>query len=143
MIHETATIHEHSLVEPGAEIGPHTRVWAFAHVLPGTRIGTDCNICDHVFIEADVTVGDRVTVQLGVQLWDGLTEKGSDPFTRGIFGLDSGWVDGRGKRRDALSRCGILTLCRCAYANTLCGVTPCAPVRTAAITAMCAKNSSQ
>lgn len=72
MIDETATIHEHALVEPGAEIGPRTRVWAFAHVLPGARIGTDCNICDHVFIEGDVTVGDRVTVKSGVQLWDGL-----------------------------------------------------------------------
>jgi len=72
MIDETATIHEHALVEPGAEIGPRTRVWAFAHVLPGARIGSDCNICDHVLIEGDVTVGDRVTVKSGVQLWDGL-----------------------------------------------------------------------
>jgi UDP-2-acetamido-3-amino-2,3-dideoxy-glucuronate N-acetyltransferase len=72
-INETAFIHAHALVEPGASVGAGTRVWAFTHLLPKAVIGRDCNICDHVFIENDVKVGNRVTIKCGVQLWDGIT----------------------------------------------------------------------
>src|SRR4051812_15200598 len=69
---EAVFIHEHALVEPGAQLGAGTRVWAFAHVLPGAVVGRHCNVCDHVFIENDVRLGDRVTIKSGVQVWDGV-----------------------------------------------------------------------
>jgi len=68
----SAFIHEHAIVEAGAQLGLHSRVWAFTHILSGAVIGDDCNICDHVFIENEVHIGSRVTIKCGVQLWDGL-----------------------------------------------------------------------
>lgn len=79
MIHSTALVHSHALVEEGARIGARTRVWAFAHVLKGAVIGEDCNICDHTFVEGKVVIGDRVTIKSGVYLWDGM-KIGNDVF---------------------------------------------------------------
>ena len=73
MINSKAFIHEKSIIEPGAVIGPGTKVWSFTHILGGARIGADCNICDYVFIENLVKIGNRVTIKSGVQLWDGVT----------------------------------------------------------------------
>jgi acetyltransferase-like isoleucine patch superfamily enzyme len=73
MIHSTAQIHDHALIDENVEIGARTRVWAFAHILSGAVVGDDCNICDHTFVEGNVVLGNRVTVKCGVYLWDGVT----------------------------------------------------------------------
>lgn len=72
MIHSTAKIHSHALVEKEVTIGANSRIWAFAHILPNVIIGDDCNICDHTLIENHVTLGNRVTVKSGVYLWTGV-----------------------------------------------------------------------
>jgi UDP-2-acetamido-3-amino-2,3-dideoxy-glucuronate N-acetyltransferase len=73
MIHPTAKIHDHALVDENTAVGARTRVWAFAHIVSGASVGEDCNICDHTFIEGKVVLGNRVTVKCGVYLWDGVT----------------------------------------------------------------------
>lgn len=79
MIHSSAKIHSHALIEQNVTIGANTRVWAFAHILPDVVMGADCNICDHTLIENGVILGDRVTVKSGVYLWTGVTVE-SDVF---------------------------------------------------------------
>lgn len=72
MIHPSATIHSHALIEKNVKIGANTRIWAFTHILPGVEIGSGCNICDHTFIETGVKLGNNVTVKSGVYLWTGI-----------------------------------------------------------------------
>lgn len=72
MIHPTAQIHSHAILEPGCRVGARTQVGAFAHILPDAVIGEDGTICDHTFIEGQVTIGNRATVECGVYLWSGV-----------------------------------------------------------------------
>lgn len=72
MIHESAHIHTHAIIEKGAHIGSNTNIWAFTHVLGRSTIGADCNIGEQCFIESDAFIGNGVTIKNGVAVWEGI-----------------------------------------------------------------------
>ena len=67
------TVHETSIVDPGALIGPGTKIWHFCHIMPGAVIGKDCILGQNVFVGSDVKIGDRVKIQNNVSVFKGVT----------------------------------------------------------------------
>lgn len=68
-----ATIHESTIVDPGATIGDGTRIWHFCHVCAGARIGRDCSIGQNGFVANKVIVGNNVKIQNNVSIYDNVT----------------------------------------------------------------------
>lgn len=65
-------VHESSIVDEGAQVGPGTKIWHFCHIMAGARIGANCNIGQNVFIAAGVQVGDNAKIQNNVSLYTGV-----------------------------------------------------------------------
>jgi len=66
-------VHESSIVEEGATIGPGTKIWGNSQVFSGAEIGKDCTIARHVDIGPKVSVGDKCKIQNNVSLFTGVT----------------------------------------------------------------------
>jgi UDP-2-acetamido-3-amino-2,3-dideoxy-glucuronate N-acetyltransferase len=43
-------IHQTSIIDPGAQIGPNTRIWHWVHVCSGAHIGNNCSLGQNVFV---------------------------------------------------------------------------------------------
>lgn len=68
-------IHNSSIVDEGANIGPGTHIWHFCHVMPTAVIGANCNIGQNVFIDNNVSIGNGVKIQNNVSVYNGVTLK--------------------------------------------------------------------
>lgn len=66
------TIHESSVIDPGATIGADCAVWHFCHVSAGATIGDGTSLGQNVFIGDGVQVGRRVKVQNNVSIYSGV-----------------------------------------------------------------------
>lgn len=66
-------LHESSIIDEGAQIGPDTRVWHWVHICAGAVIGARCTLGQNVFIANGVVVGDDVKIQNNVSVYEGVT----------------------------------------------------------------------
>jgi len=66
------TVHETSIVEPGAVIGAGTKIWHFCHIMPGAVIGQNCILGQNVFIGPRVQIGNGVKIQNNVSIYQGV-----------------------------------------------------------------------
>ena len=64
------TVHETSIVDEGALIGPGTRIWHWVHICAGARIGAGCSLGQNVFVGNRVTIGNNVKIQNNVSVFD-------------------------------------------------------------------------
>ncbi len=64
------TVHETSIVDEGAQIGPGTRIWHWVHICEGARIGAGCSLGQNVFVGNRVTIGNNVKIQNNVSVYD-------------------------------------------------------------------------
>lgn len=65
-------VHETSVVDPGARIGPGTRIWHFCHIMGGAEIGPACNLGQNVFVAAGCRIGRGVKIQNNVSIYAGV-----------------------------------------------------------------------
>lgn len=66
-------VHETSVIDDGADIGPGTKIWHFSHIMSNSIIGEGCNIGQNVVVSPEVVLGDNVKVQNNVSIYTGVT----------------------------------------------------------------------
>ncbi|HIX06481.1 MAG TPA: acetyltransferase [Candidatus Fournierella pullicola] len=67
-----AYIHESSIVDEGALVGPGTKIWHFCHVQRGAKIGRNCSLGQNVNIGPNVHIGNGVKIQNNVSVYEGV-----------------------------------------------------------------------
>jgi UDP-2-acetamido-3-amino-2,3-dideoxy-glucuronate N-acetyltransferase len=65
-------VHESSVVDAGAQIGPDSKIWHFCHVMPQAVIGAHCSLGQNVFVANGVVIGDHVKIQNNVSIYEGV-----------------------------------------------------------------------
>ncbi len=65
-------VHETSVIDPGAVIGPGTKIWCFCHVQAGAVIGPECSLGQNVNVSGRVRMGRGCRIQNNVSLYDGV-----------------------------------------------------------------------
>ena len=68
----TIFIHEHALVEEGANIGEGTKIWQGATVRSGATIGKDCIIGQGSYIAPTAKIGNNVRLEYNNPIFDGV-----------------------------------------------------------------------
>ena len=66
-------VHETSVIDDGADIGPGTKILHFSHIMSNSIIGEGCNIGQNVVVSPEVVLGDNVKVQNNVSIYTGVT----------------------------------------------------------------------
>jgi len=69
---EGYSVHETSIVDPGAEIGQGTQIWHFSHIMGGARIGKRCKLGQNVFVAKGAILGENCKVQNNVSIYEGV-----------------------------------------------------------------------
>jgi UDP-2-acetamido-3-amino-2,3-dideoxy-glucuronate N-acetyltransferase len=70
--HPNVKIHETSVVDADASVGPGTSIWHFSHVMAGAQVGENCVIGQNVMIADGASVGNGVKIQNNVSVYRGV-----------------------------------------------------------------------
>ena len=65
-------VHETSVIDEGALIGPSTKIWHFCHISSSAIIGQSCMLGQNVYIGPNVIIGDRVRIQNNACIYEGV-----------------------------------------------------------------------
>ncbi len=65
-------IHESSIVDNGASIGPGSRIWHWTHISSGAVIGDNCSLGQNVYVGNEVFIGNNCKIQNNVSIYDGV-----------------------------------------------------------------------
>ncbi len=69
IIAQDAFVHELSVVEDGAQIGPETKIWRWSLVRGGAILGSKVKVGSWVIVGPYVKVGDRCKIEDGSKLY--------------------------------------------------------------------------
>mgnify|MGYP001189901348 CR=1 FL=1 len=69
-IHPSVKIHESSIIDNGAFIGPDCKIWHWCHISAGAKIGHNCSFGQNVFVGNNVQIGNNVKIQNNVSIYE-------------------------------------------------------------------------